>query len=194
VASAAVLTLSAAGSADAAMVGPTTHDYGSQTVATTGAPTTFTLQTSMGTCTTWDPGTLSCITWLTPATNTTALGGGPGGTVTSGDFAIHNLSCPYPSNSPAIPPSIGGSPPAFCQFEVSFAPITGGARSLTLNFADEGGATATLSLTGTGIAPATALPAPAPITTTTTTTKRKKCKKKHRAAAAAKKKCKKRKR
>jgi hypothetical protein len=171
-------------SAGAANVSPPSQDYGSQNVGTTSASTAFTLQTSPSICTSTDPITLLCTSSTAPMTDTTALGGPPGGTVASGGFSIHNDSCPYPSYTP--PPAIfmGPGVPGICQFGVSFAPTAGGAAARTLSFPDTaGGLPATVSLTGNGLAPAIATPAPAP--------HKKKCKKKKRAAAAANKKCKK---
>lgn len=148
----ALLAISAslllAESAFAATVTPSSHDYGTWKVGTAGVATTFTLQTSPNDCLVYG-GTCSLSTSY--ATDTTALGGSAGGSVTSGDFLIHNLSCPYPSfpSPPSPGPNFG--PPGSCQFEVSFAPVASGARSLTLSFTDSGGTTGTLNLTGTGL-------------------------------------------
>jgi hypothetical protein len=185
IAGTAAAMLAVVASAWAATVGPSPHDYGSQNVGASSAASQFTLFSSPSLCTSEDPMLHFCLTSITPTTDTTALGGGPGTTTNSGDFTIHNLSCPYPGLSGTPPPSLGPGPPGVCQFEATFTPTTGGARSTTLTFPDDGGPAAVLSLTGTGIAPTPA---------STTTATKKKCKKKHRTAAAAKKKCKKKRR
>ena len=177
--------MAAGPTAHAAQVGPTPHDYGSQNVGTSTGPTTFTLYNSGNICLSSSfPGT--CDTSSSYYTDTSALGTGPGGTVTSGDFAVHNINCLYPhfDSQPAV--SDAGSTPQNCQFEVSFAPTTGGALSKTLTFTDSGGPTATLSLTGTGLAPAAAA-APTPTGQRTTAIKR--CKKKFPKGSARRKKC-----
>jgi hypothetical protein len=188
VAATAVTLLALASPASAASVSPTSKNYGDQAVGTTSTPTSFTLTTTANTCA-LDPSNVipTCLIGSQThyATNTSQLGGGPGVTTTSGDFMIHNVSCPYPSfDSPAITTAPVGLP-GMCGFEVSFAPVGGNARSKTLIFSDNGGPSATLPLTGTGLVPATALPLPGP------SQARKKCKKKHHRAVAAKKKCKK---
>ena len=181
--------LVAAPAANAASVSPTSKDYGSQNVGTTGAATSFTLQTSSNTCVMNPMNPAFCLsgTETSYSTNTAALGVAPGGTVTIDDFVIHNVNCQYPTfpSPPVIVPPSGAS--GSCTFEVSFAPVATGARSKTLTFTDTGGPAATLTLTGTGIPPASTTPTTTP--TPTTPQKKKKCKKKHRAAAA--KKCKK---
>jgi hypothetical protein len=175
-----IVALALTSSAGGATVGPSTHDYGGQTVGTTSAAVNFGLTTTPTFCVP-DSMTGLCSTDTRFTVSTVELGGGPGTTVTSADYTTHNIDCPYPSmTSPAL---INGIP-SFCHFEASFAPAVAGIRSRTLIFPeDNGGATATLTLTGTGLAVPSA-PAPAPI-------HKKKCKKKHRTAAAAKKKCKK---
>jgi hypothetical protein len=113
-------------------------------------------------------------------TGTAALGGGPGTSTSSDDFAVRNTDCHYPSQESSF---FGGFPNT-CTFEAVFAPTQSGARSRILSFPDNGGPTAAVTLRGSGLATMPVLPAPT----------RPKCKhkKKHtRAAAAKKKKCKK---
>jgi hypothetical protein len=185
-----LLVFGLAVTADAATVGPSSKDYGSANVGTTSAASSFTLTTSANFCTI-DPITMTGCQGGTEthySTDTSALGGGPGTTNTSGDFLIHNQTCPYPSYpSPAVVAAPAGIP-GNCSFEVSFAPTAGGALSKTLTFTDNGGLTASLSLTGTGIAPA------APGTTTTTPTGQqaaaiKRCKKKFPKGTSKRRKC-----
>jgi hypothetical protein len=142
-------TLALAGSARAAGVLPASKDYGSRGIGTTSAPATFQLETTPTFCTS-DSGfpDYMCISWVSYSVDTTALGGGPGTTTTTGDFALHNVTCPYPTLHG--PPTLAGVP-SFCSFEASFAPIAGGPRSRTLSFPESpGGANASLTLTGTG--------------------------------------------
>jgi hypothetical protein len=174
--------------ADAAFVSPSSKDYGAVNVGAKSAATTFVLQTSANICTNYDPMLGICFTSTAYATDTTALGGGPGTTTTASDFAVHNISCAYPSEPSPVAFGPSGVP-GFCQFEVSFAPSAPGGHFRAMDFADSGGPTAILNLTGLGVAlPTSATP------TTTTPAGKKKCKKKHKRAATAKKKCKKRKR
>jgi hypothetical protein len=172
--------------AGAAVVGPATNDYGSLAVGSSSAATSFTLTNSGQICTVPDPVTPGlCDASSSFFTDTSALGTGPGGTITSEDFVIHNVTCPYPSFASTPAASDAGTPPDSCQFQVSFAPVTGGPRAKTLTFSDSPNSTATLTLTGTGIAPAsTAAPPPQ---ATATAPPKKRCKKKRHRAAAAKK-------
>jgi len=161
-----VATLALAGSAGAATVGPSSHDYGGQAVGTSSAPISYGLTTTPTICTP-DPILMVCVTDTEFTVNTVELGGGPGTTVTSADYTTHNISCPYPSMT-SFP--LANGVPSFCQFEASFAPTAAGVRSRTLSFPEGGGPTATLNLTGTGLAPPTTA-------TTTAPAQKKKCKK-----------------
>jgi hypothetical protein len=183
-----VAVLGLAGSAQAASISPTTQDFGSQNVGTTGAPTTFTLTTSANYCNNYDFGTFMCLISTSYSTDTTALGGGPGVIATSGDFTTHNISCNYPAAYPPPSPGPAFGAPNICQFEASFAPTVGGARSRTLTFSDTGGPTAILTLTGTGVSP----PTPTPSATLPTGQREaalKRCKKKFPKGSSKRRKC-----
>jgi hypothetical protein len=188
IAATALAALAMAAPAGAASVGPTSKDFGSEPVGAVSAATSFTLTNSGQICTMPNlivPGI--CDLSSSYFTDTSALGTGPGGTITSGDFVIHNVNCPYPTFQSPPTASDAGVPPQSCQFEVSFLPTTGGALSKTLSFSDTGGLTATLSLTGTGLSPPSTTP------TQTTTGLRaaaaSRCKKKFPKGSSKRKKC-----
>jgi hypothetical protein len=144
IAMAMLVVLAMAGVASATTVNPSSRDYGDQAVGTASAATTFTLTTSPAFCN--DPP--DCLTYSSYSTDTSALGGGPGTTNTSGDFLIRNDTCANALMGPPVLAATGS-----CQFEVSFVPTSGGAKSKTLTFPETSGSNASLTLTGNGLAP-----------------------------------------
>jgi hypothetical protein len=148
------LLLALGGSAEAATVDPSSKDYGSLNIGTTSPATQFALTTSQNSCSHLDPMTSICDNPIVYQTSTTALGGA-GATITSGDFTVHNLTCPSTSISGFPPVSLGTALAITCHFEATFTPTAPGPRSTTLSFPDTGGPTAVLTLTGSGPAPGT---------------------------------------
>ncbi len=150
VASVAILAILASG-ASASEVQPNSHDYGSTTVGSNSPAVSFTLLTSANYCT-YSADGITCTTWTPYTTDTSALGGNPGATTRSGDFLIHNTDCPYQSYpAPPATTAYGSGFPGICHFEVSFAPLAAGLRSLTLAFPDTSGYNGSLNLTGAGL-------------------------------------------
>jgi hypothetical protein len=174
------LALLQVGSAQAAYVLPASQDYGTQTLGTSSLAANFLLSTSSSVCT--DPP--MCTTFATYTVDTSALGGGPGTTTTSGDFVIHNVDCQYPSATSYY--FTNGT--YQCHFQASFVPTASGSRSLTLTFPEIAGTNATLSLTGAGVAPpAATTPPPAPTGLRAAAVNR--CKKKFPKGSSKRKKC-----
>jgi hypothetical protein len=157
---------------------PANHNFGNQTVGTTGGQT-FTL-----TATCDQVVVVSCVQPV-GGIHTTNLG------IAGTGFALGTTSCGVVLNASA-------STPASCTVEVLFTPTSAGAKtgSLTAGLAASGN-DITAALTGNGVAPLVPPagggdpPAGQGGTQGAVTGKKKKCKKPKRRAAAAAKKCRK---
>src|SRR5262249_43780571 len=93
----ALAVLALAPAANAATVTPRTKDFGLVSLGSASAPQTFTLTTSRNTCPPDIHGTGCAGPSTQYVTDTGALGGPPGNTITSGAFTVSNSTCPYPT-------------------------------------------------------------------------------------------------